>query len=157
MTDVLRGYSGDPVPPDPKDARGYVGIYVAVDRTTRKPAYFAFHVDPNSQQDQGVFVAFTKTTKEGGKFKMGLDEGGASRLPFSSCAQDSCVARIPDGLVDEGKERHRMDLLEKFLNSDSVLILYMKNGKPYRTMILLSSFKKEYAKFLSFDRGSTRP
>ena len=32
-------------------------------------------------------------------------------------------ARIADGLVDEGKERHRMDLLEKFLNSDSVLIL----------------------------------
>ena len=66
-------------------------------------------------------------------------------------------ARIADGLVDEGKERHRMDLLEKFLNSDSVLILYMKNGKPYRTMILLSSFKKEYAKLLSSDLGSTRP
>jgi hypothetical protein len=157
MTDVLRGYSGDPVPPDSKDTREYIGIYVAVDRTTRKPAYFAFHVDPNSQQEQGVFVAFTKTTKDGDKLKMGLDKDGASRLPFSSCGQDSCVARIPDGLVGEGKERHRMDLLEKFLNADSVLILYVKNGKAYRTMILLSSFKKAYAKVLSSELDSTQP
>ena len=71
--------------------------------------------------------------------------------------QDSCVARIPNGLVEEGKERHRTDLLEKFLDSDSVLILYLKNGKPYRTMVLLSSFKKAYAKLLGSELGATRP
>jgi hypothetical protein len=157
MTDVLRGYSGDPVPPDPKDVREYIGIYVAVDKATRKPAYFAFHVDPNSQRDQGVFIAFTKTTKDGDKWKAGLDKDGASRLAFSSCDQDSCVARIPDGLVEEGKESHQMDLLSKFLNSDSVLILYMKDHKPYRTMILLSSFKKEYTKLLGSELSSSRP
>lgn len=154
MTDVLRGYSGDPAPPDSKDVREYIGIYVAVNRTTRKPVYFAFHVDPNSQKDQGLFIAFTKTIKGDGKFKTGLDGDGASRLPFSSCDHDSCVARIPEGIVEQGKEGHRLDLLEKFLDSDSVLILYMKNGKAYRTMILLSSFKKEYTKLLSSELGS---
>jgi hypothetical protein len=48
MTDVLRGDSGNP--PDPKDSREYIGIYVAINRNTQKPAYFAFHVDPGSQR-----------------------------------------------------------------------------------------------------------
>jgi hypothetical protein len=147
MTDVLRGESGRP--PDPKDSREYIGIYVAVDRATRKPSYFAFHVDPNAQQDQGVFVAFTKTTKEGDKWKMNLDGDGATRLPFSSCSKDSCVARVLDGVVAKTDESSGMNLLDKFLNSDTALFLYVKNGHPYRTMVPLASFKKEYQKMLS--------
>jgi hypothetical protein len=142
MTDVLRGDSGNP--PNPKDPHEYIGIYVAVDRGTQKPAYFAFHIDPTSQQDQGVFIAFTKTTKDGDKWKMGMDADGASRLSFSSCGEESCVARVPGGIVEEAKESHRINLLNKFLNSDAVLFLYMKDGKAYRTMVVLSSFKKEY-------------
>jgi hypothetical protein len=155
MTDVLRGDSGNP--PDPKDSREYIGIYVAINRNTQKPAYFAFHVDPGSQQDQGVFVAFTKTTKDGDKWKTGIDADGASRLAFSSCGEDSCVARIPAGIVEEGKESRRMDLLDKFLSSDAVLFLYMKGGKPYRTMVVLSSFKKEYQRVLASELAPPKP
>src|SRR5690348_9821536 len=53
-TDILRGDPDSDNPPDPKDVREYISIYVAVGRETRKPAYFAFHVDPRAQQNDGV-------------------------------------------------------------------------------------------------------
>ena len=34
-----------------------------------------------------------------------------------------------------------MNLLGKFSESNSLLILYMRDGKPHRTMVLLSSFE----------------
>ncbi len=149
FTDMLRGDSGDPA--DPKDRTQYVTIAVAVDRATAKPAYFAIHLPPNAQQDQGVFIGFTKTTKDGDHWKAALDKEGASRIPFASCDKESCVARVTSGLVSEGRDSHNMDLLEKFLDSDAVLFLYMSQGKPYRTMIPLASFKKEYPKMLKSD------
>lgn len=151
MTDVLRGESGRP--PDPKDTHERIGIYVAVGRASRKPAYFAFHVDPNEQQDQGIFIAFTRTTKESEKWKMNIEADGASRVTFSSCDQDSCVARVPDGIVMKTEKGSRLDLLDEFLNSDAVLLLYQKNGHAYRTMVTLSSFKKAYQKLLTEELG----
>jgi hypothetical protein len=73
----------------------------------------------------------------------------------SSDANDkSCMARVPLGVVKEGTERHKMDLLDKFLDSDHLLVLYMKGGHPYRTMVLLASFKKEYQRVLATELRS---
>jgi hypothetical protein len=83
QTDVLRGQSEKP--PDANDFREYIGIDIGVDRKTQKPLYFAFHVDPDAQPDQGVFIAFTKTTKDGTSWKINLDKDGASRIPFERC------------------------------------------------------------------------
>lgn len=146
-TDVLRGHSDDP--PDPKDFREYIGVYVPVDRATRKPAYFAFHVDPRASQDNGIFITFSKTSRDGNSWTLNLDPKGPSRLMFDKCNEDSCVVRVPGGLVHEGKERHEMNLLDKFLGSDHLLILYLKDGKAYRTMVLLSSFKKAYEQVMA--------
>lgn len=146
-TDVLRGFSDDP--PDPKDSREYIGISVPTDRATRKPAYFAFHVDPRAQQSNGMFIIFSKTTRDGDSWKLSLDSEGVSRLMFDKCDEQSCVVRVRGGLVQEGKESHAMNLLDKFLGSDHLLILYMRDGKPYRTMIILSSFKRAYERLLA--------
>lgn len=153
QTDVLRGESGDP--PDPKDFREYVGVDVALYRKSQKPGYFAFLVDPRTQQDQGIFIAFTKTTKDGDSWKINLDADGATRLAITNCNDKACTARVPLGLVEEGKDSHKMDLLEKFLNSDHLLVLYMKGGKAYRTMVLLSSFKKEYQRAMTSELAAS--
>jgi len=149
QTDVLRGISDDPAPPDPKDSREYVSINVAMERATRKPAYVTFMVDPRAQQDQGIFIAFTNSRKLGDAWKAEIDQDGANRLPACECTENACIARVPLGLVPEGKDRRSMNLLNKFMASTSLLILYMREGKPYRTMVLLSSFKKEYRRVLT--------
>jgi invasion protein IalB len=149
QTDVLRGISGDPTPPDSKDSREYVSINVAMERSTRKPAYITFMVDPRAQQDQGIFVAFTNTEKVGDAWKVEIDKDGANRLPACECTSNACIARVPFGLVSEGQDRRAINLLDKFTESNALLVLYMKNGKPYRTMVLLSSFKKEYQRVLT--------
>lgn len=153
QTDVLRGAFNDP--PDPKDVRDYIGINVALDRSTQKPAYISILIDPRAQRDQGVFITFSKTTQENGKRKMHLDPEGPSRLPITDCRDDDCAARVPLGLVDDGPDRHKTDLLQRFLDSDSMLLLYMKNGKAYRTMVLLSSFKKEYERVMASEMKSS--
>jgi hypothetical protein len=152
QTDVLRGVSDDP--PDPKDFREYVSLNVALDRSLSRPAYFSFLVDPRAEADQGILITFAKTTQENGKWKLNLDPEGPSRLSIGACDKNACTARVPLGLVEEGKDAHKMDLLDKFLNSDHLLVLYMRDGHPYRTMVILSSFKKEYARVMENEMKS---
>lgn len=152
QTDVLRGVSDNP--PDPKDFREYVSLNVALDRSLSRPAYFSFLVDPRAQADQGIFITFAKTTQENGKWKVNLDPEGPSHLSIGACDKNACTARVPLGLVEDGKEAHKMDLLDKFLNSDHLLVLYMRDGHPYRTMVILSSFKKEYARVMENEMKS---
>ena len=155
QADVLRGEFNEP--PDPKDVRDYVGINLALERSTQKPAYFSILIDPRAQRDQGVFVTFAKSAQENGKWKMQLDTQGPSRLPITDCREDGCAARVPLGLVEDGPDRHKTDLLQRFLGSDALFVLYMKNGKAYRTMVLLSSFKKEYQRVMSNDMKLSEP
>lgn len=61
------------------------------------------------------------------------------------------MARIPAGLEAELSTKKRVDPLNKFLNSDALLVLYMRGKKPYRTMILLSSFQKDYRHVMDVD------
>lgn len=148
-TEVLRGDSGSPS--DPKDAREYVGVNVALARNTRRPEYIAFYVDPRAIQGQGIFVAFAKARSDGGSWKMSLDDDGAIKVPFTSCGKLGCMARIPAGSEVEPATKKRVDLLNKFLNSDAVLVLYARGKTPYRTMIPLSSFQKDYQHVMAVD------
>ena len=88
------------------------GIY-STDRITHE----VMKIRLSDERDVVPFVAFTKTTKEGGKFRIGVDEDGASRLPFCPCGEDSCGTRIAYGLVEEGRERHRIGSAPRARNS----------------------------------------
>ena len=145
-TDILRGASDDP--PDAKDFREYISLNVAMLRAGRKPAYFTFQVDPRAQQDQGIFITFSKTVMTNGQWDVQLDPEGPSRLPISGCDENACTVRVPLGIVEDGPDTHRMDLLQKFLGSNHMLVLYVRGGRTYRTMVLLSSFKSEYARVM---------
>jgi len=155
MTDVLRGYSEDP--PDEKDDREYISIMVAIDRTTRKAAYFAFHVDPRARKDDGIFVTFTKTVPDGKSWKMFLDKKALTRIPIDSCDNDSCISRIGEGILCDDNGKPKTDLLARFMDSSSLIVLYTRNGHPYRTMILLSSFKKAYQHLLDNELAVSKP
>ena len=65
------------------------------------------------------------------------------------------MARIPAGLEVEPSTKKRVDLLNKFLNSDAVLVLYTRGKKPYRTMIPLSSFQRDYQRVVAVDLAQT--
>lgn len=149
QTEVLRGDSGSPA--NPKDFREYVGVSVALARKTRQPEYIAFYVDPRATQGQGIFVAFVKATRVGNSWKMAINDQSVIKVPFTSCGKLGCMARIPAGLEAEPSTKKRVDLLNKFLNSDALLVLYTRGKKPYRTMILLSSFQKEYKHVMAVD------
>jgi hypothetical protein len=153
QTEVLRGESGDP--PDTSDFREYISIDVAFERATQKPAYFAFHVHPGADHDQGVFIGFTKAGKNGDSSKVNLDSDGTSKLEIADCDDKSCIARVPLGLVKKGKDSGNLNLLDKFLKADDLLLLYTKGGKQYRTMLVLSSFRTEYLRVLTTEFGSS--
>jgi len=144
QTDVLRGVSGDTEhPPDPKDARDYVSLDVAIDRSDRKPAYFLFTVDPRAEQKNGIFLAFVKTVPDGKSFKAEMDATGAFRVNFDTCKESGCFARVLGGIAHD-KDEKEVDLLSKFRDSSLLLVLYLRDGKAYRTSVLLKSFQLEY-------------
>jgi len=149
-TDVLRGDSGSPA--NPKDFREYIGVDVALARKTRQPAYIAFKVDPRATSDRGIFIAFIKTMRSGNSWKAVPDEDGTMEIPIARCEKWSCEARVPGGGFEvKPPTGKRINLLEKFLTSDAVIVLYTKGKKAYRTMILLSSFQKEYQHVMAAD------
>jgi len=149
--DVLRGDSGSPA--NPKDFREYIGVDVALARKTRRPAYIAFEVDPRATSDRAIFIAFIKTMRSGNTWKAALDEDGTMEIPIARCDKWSCQARILGGgfEVKPSSTGKRINLLEKFLTSDAVMVLYTKGKRAYRTMILLSSFQKEYQHVMAVD------
>lgn len=148
-TDILRGNPDSNNPPDPKDEREYISIYIPVDRETRTPAWFAFHVDPRAQKNNGIFIGFLKTVKDDKSWTTNPDPDGTSRLMFDKCDAKSCVVRVPKGMIEEGKDSHSMNLLDKFMTADFLWILYLRDGKPFRTLVLLSSFQKAYQHLLA--------
>jgi hypothetical protein len=149
-TDVLRGDSGSPA--NPKDFREYIGVDVALERETRQTAYIAFEVDPRATPGRGIFIEFVKTMRSGKSWKVSLDEDGTMEIPISRCKKWSCEARIPGGDFEvKPSTGKRINLLEKFLTSDAVMVLYTKSNRAYRTMILLSSFQKEYKQVMAVD------
>jgi hypothetical protein len=149
QADILRGDSGDP--PDKSDFHEYIGIEVAFDRNTQKPAYFAFHVDANASREQGVLMAFTKPAKGSDTSKAALDSDGTSKLEVSDCDDKSCVVRVPLGLVKKSKDSRNLNLLDKFMKADRLILEYTRGGRQYRTMVALSSFQKEYERVLAIE------
>jgi hypothetical protein len=152
QTEVLRAESGDP--PDSSDFHEYIGIDVAFDRQTRKPAYFVFHVNPDADRGQGVWIGFAKT---GNKGSANVDSDGTSKLDLSDCDDKSCAARVPLGLVKKSKDSRNLNLIDKFLKADQLMVLYTKGGKQYRTMVSLSSFHEEYQRVVTAEFGAASP
>lgn len=144
--DVLRGESDDP--PDASDINEYISISVAINREDSKPAYVMFQVTPYAQQDQGLFVAFTHSSMENGRGKLAIDSDGAVRLALSKCDHNVCIAVAPSGRAKDDETNLQIDLLDKFLHSTHLMMLYMSKGHAYRTMVLLSPFQKEYERVM---------
>jgi hypothetical protein len=146
--DVLHGASDGEVAPDAKDASQYISLMVAIDRQTKQVAYMAFHFPPAADQKQGFFVAFANDKKVNGQWTVAQDPGSLENLGFDSCDQDSCVARLREGKVDDGKGG-LIDLAEKFMSDDHVWLLYAVHGKPIRTMIPLGGYKATYRNIMT--------
>jgi hypothetical protein len=59
--------------------------------------------------------------------------------------------RQTPGFEVQPSKGKRINLLEKFLTSDGVMVLYTRGKRAYRTMILLSSFQKEHTHVIAVD------
>lgn len=152
--DVLHGAAGQKKPPNPKDARQYISMMVAVNRTTREPDYLAFHIPPDADPKQGFWIAFAKDQQIEGKWQIKPD-GKPLELGFDSCDKDSCVARMREGKVDD-EHGGFIDLLQSFHSDDHIWLMYVKNGEPIRTMIPLAPFKSAYEHVLTTDMPSQK-
>jgi hypothetical protein len=148
--DVLHGSADEKTPPNSKDSRQYISLMVAVDRATRMPAYLAFHFPPDADQKPGFFIAFAYDTEVNGRRGVQPDPDSMNELGFDSCDADSCVARMREGKVDDGKGGF-IDLLRQFNTADHLWLMYTRKGKPIRTMIPLRPFKTAYQRVMSTD------
>jgi hypothetical protein len=151
--DVLHGAAGQTTPPDAKDSKQYISLMVAIDRATRKSAYLAFHFPPDADPKQGFFVAFASDTQSNGQITIEPDKASLLNLGFDSCDSDSCVARLREGKVDDGKGG-LVDLLKDFNEKDHLWLMYTRKKKPIRTMIPLDSYRIAYQHLLATEFAS---
>jgi invasion protein IalB len=153
FTDVLIGNPDHPA--DPKHPE-FITIAVAINRSDRKPAYFAFQLPANADRKQGVIIAFIKTVRDGKGWKMVNDKDSMSQLDFNSCDEESCVARVHAEILSSDNSPS-IDLLDKFLHMDQIWFLYTKNGVPYRTMKALFPFQRDYKHLMETELKPATP
>jgi hypothetical protein len=146
FTDVL---IGDPDHPADLKHPEYITMAVAINRSDRKPAYFAFHLPPDADRAQGAFIVFAKTNGEGRNHKSTIDKSTGSHLNFVSCDKESCVARIPEGIIPAEGNGPNIDLLSEFLNENHILFLFTRRGEQYRTIKALFPFQRAYKNLLA--------
>jgi hypothetical protein len=153
--DVLHGAAGEKSPPDPQDTRQYISLMVAVDRATRQPAYMAFHFPPDADQKQGFYVGFAKDERVNKEWHVKPDKSAMYDLGFDSCDKDSCVARMREGKVADGKGGF-ISLFDKFESEDHLWLMYTRAGQPIRTLIPLGPFKSTYQHVLMTELAPQR-
>ncbi|HEY1803807.1 MAG TPA: hypothetical protein VGG45_04955 [Terracidiphilus sp.] len=152
-TDVL---IGDPDhPSDPKHPE-YITVSVAINRSDRKPAFFAFDLPANADREQGVLIRFTTTVKDGDSWKTVPDKGGFSQLDFNSCDENSCVARVHSQILNSDGSPG-IDLLDKFQHSSHIYFIYTKKRKPYRALQALFPFQRAYQHLMETELKPTAP
>ncbi len=153
FTDVL---IGDPDHPADLQHPEYISIAVAINRSDRKPAYFAFYVPANADHTKGVIIAFAKTKRDGDHWKSDVDKNTMSQLDFNSCDEESCVARVHPEILSSDSSPN-INLLDKFLNMNHIYFIYTKNGKPYRALGALFPFQRDYKHLMETELKPTTP
>lgn len=159
----------DPDHPADLDHPEYISVVVSIARQSGKIDALSFHVPPDADPRQGLFVEFSKTTvdptQEGCStpaekkpiqcFHRELDPEGPLRLPLGSCSKEECMASVVGGRVEKGSDRlHSVDLMEKLLKQSHILILYVRQGEPLRATNALLPFQEAYRKLRE---GPLRP
>lgn len=142
-TDVLRGASGNP--PDRTDHDEYITLSINLPLKSTRASAILFHLPPWAQKNQGFFLAFVTNPPSDLAAPPALDPDGAIPITFASCDDESCLAQLPDGLI--ASSGRTVDLLEKLLRSDHLIVLFTSDGAPYRTSIALGSFHKAWEQY----------
>ena len=144
FTDVL---IGDPDHPTDIMHPEHITMAVAINRSTRKPDFFEFDLPANADRNQGVFIAFLSTVKDGASWKLVKDKDSMSQLDFNSCDEKSCIARVHAEILSSDGSPN-VDLLGKFLHSTQIWIMFTKKGEPYRTIKALFPFQRDYRRLM---------
>lgn len=141
--DVLRGASGDP--PDRTDHDQYITLSINLPRKSAKPDAVLLHLPPWAQKDQGLFLAFVPKPAADPSIPPELDADGATSLAFTTCDDESCLAQAPGGLI--AANGRNIDVFDRLLHSDHLIVLFTSDGAPYRTSIALDSFHQAWERY----------
>jgi invasion protein IalB len=153
FTEVL---IGDPDHPADIKHPQYITMAVVINRSTRKPDFFEFDLPADADRNQGVVIAFLNTVKDGKNWKLVKDKNSMSQLDFNACDQESCIARVHAEILSSDRSPN-IDLLDKFLHSTQIWIMFTKNGEPYRTMKALFPFQRDYEKLMETELKPSTP
>lgn len=130
---------GDPNHPANMKHPEYITIAVAINRSDRKPAYFAFDIPANADHSKGVSISFVNW--ENGK---PVEEHAAFHIDFLSCNKECCRAEVPSGIAISSTSGGKIDLLHEFLTADHIMFWYTKKGQEYSTVKALFPFQRDY-------------
>lgn len=127
----------------------YVTLSVAKREDKEQPAFMSIIVPNNVDKVNGVFIEFAKTVKtnedpSGWKLKL---ENDPIRIPFYTCQKDGCYARVTDGYVTDEESKQQVNIYNKFMNYDNILVLFIyPDGSHKSVAIPLCTFKQQYKK-----------
>jgi hypothetical protein len=140
QTDILRGPEGGAEPPTVGDFRDYVSIGVGA-LNHAPPMFINFHVDPRAQKDHGIQIAFIQRLQP-------LLTSGEWALPMNECDKNSCVATFPNGIVKNDEGGPDLNLMHEFLQDEGLVLIYVRDGETYQTLISLKSFQREHQRLV---------
>jgi hypothetical protein len=128
------------------DSQEYLTLTVAKNKSLQRPDFISIILPSNIVQSNGIFIAFANSNNsKNGKSIMALEKANPLRVSFEKCGSETCTARIVDCYLIDEKSNGKIDLLQKFMDFDHVLFLFIyPDGTHKSVAVPLSTFKKQY-------------
>ncbi|MSO97307.1 MAG: hypothetical protein EXR11_03680 [Rhodospirillaceae bacterium] len=136
----------------------FATIAVTISRDGNRVGWVSFQVPPDARQDAGLFVRFATSVRDPSVpvgWRMELDSV-LYKFMFDECDSDSCTARIERGIFPATDSSPELNLVEKFLNSNFVLLLFQREGEAFRAMEPLFPFKRAYKKLMEAELATPK-
>jgi hypothetical protein len=130
-----------------KERIDFLTLCVAKNNGEKRPKGISFILPNYLNKTNCIFLFFTNNIidKETKDFKFILDQKSTIRLHFEDITEDTCTARIWNGYSTDEESGLVIDIFQKFLEFDSMIVMYFNEDMTHQSIsVPLFSFRQQY-------------
>lgn len=129
-----------------KNQMDFLTLCIAKENEQERPKFISFILPSYLSKKNGILLYFINNSENNlEEFNEGIDKKSAIRINFEDIGEETCTARIWDGYSINEENAIKMDILEKLLECDFMLIIYFNEDLTTQSIsVPLFSFRQQY-------------
>lgn len=129
-----------------KEQIDFLTLCIAKEKKQKRPKFISFILPSYLNKENGIYLYFVNNIdNETKEFKVEVDNKSAIRINFEDIKEETCTARIWNGYYIDEENGIKIDVLKKFLEFDTMLIMYSNDDLTIQSIsVPLFSFRQQY-------------